>query len=279
VAEALGEEGVMRRFTERLATRGYELDAETLIPPHTYLRYMEHVRWQGYVARASAFADLAPGARAMVIAAERVEVHRYLGLGVDLVGEFWLARVGRTSMDLANVLRLASDGSVVARCRVTAVYVGDDRRPRPVPEGVRQHALGDDGEEFDLLPGLAEAPPESAWRYPVVARPSDTDLMQHVTHSMYLAYFEDARRFAAGERAYGDASAAASRRLSHASLDYREQALAGDRLVVRTWAISAATPSFGFVLQRERDERVLCSARVGVMPEAALLVAPAVGRR
>jgi acyl-CoA thioesterase FadM len=44
-------------------------------------------------------------------------------------------------MVLAQVVRNAGDGTEVARALVTAVFVGQDRRPMRVPDHVRE-ALG-----------------------------------------------------------------------------------------------------------------------------------------
>ncbi len=237
-----------------LRTRGYELDAEGLIPASTLLRYAEQVRWQAYAAQAAEFTGLSAGARSFVIAAERLEVLAQLSYDVALEGLFWLAKVGRTSLEFVNLLCRAEDGATVARVRVTAVHIGLDRRPAPVPEGVRRLARGDLDQTFAFLPPLDGEPPPTAFAHPVTARFSDMDLMAHVNHAVYLAWFDDARR----------AAPQAGGRLVTASLDYREQAVARDRLTALVWPLGERR--LGATLRRESDGATLCRAQLALSP-------------
>lgn len=239
----------MRPFEQTITTRGYELDADALIPPATYLRYLEHLRWLAVADQASRTGDRSDSPSSsghilgslfgqgysVVVVAQSLLLDGDVGQGVTLTASMWVRRVGRTSLDFGHLLA-RPDGSPLARAVVTAVYRGPDGKPTPVPEVVRQQVMADPVSLTELLVRVktsqqtATPAAQETWSRPVEVRPSDIDLLGHINHANYLSLFDDTRRLAARAGFLGPAG-----RLSAVSLAYRHQAVVGDPLVARVW--------------------------------------------
>jgi acyl-CoA thioester hydrolase len=121
-----------------IGVRMAELDSFGHVNHAIYLNYFEHARFEA-LARAG-FAWSVLGERGWAIYVVRIEVD-YLaeaGLEEQLLVRTWADSFRRTSMVLAQEMVRADDpDTVVARARVTAVWIGPDRKPMRVPEDVR----------------------------------------------------------------------------------------------------------------------------------------------
>ena len=125
----------------RIGVRTSELDSFGHVNHAVYLNYFEHARFEA-LKRAGFPWDVL-GERRWAIFVVRIEVD-YLaeaGREDELLISTWADSFRRTSMVLAQEM-VRDDGSntPVARARVTAVWIGPDRRPMRVPEDVR-HGL------------------------------------------------------------------------------------------------------------------------------------------
>lgn len=267
----------MRPFEQTITTRGYELDADSLIPPATYLRYLEHLRWQAVADQAGRRGDRKGDAasssghilsslfgqgHSVVVVAQSLLLDGDVGQGVALSASMWVRRVGRTSLDFGHAI-IRPDGSTLARALVTAVYRGPEGKPTPVPDVVREQVMADPHPLARLLSraeavGRTDRPPSpDAWSRPVEVRPSDIDLLGHINHANYLSLFDDTRRLAA--RA-GFLESAAAGRLAAVSLEYRHQAVVGDPLVARVWPHREEETSAHLALDLRARETLLARA-------------------
>lgn len=124
-----------------IEVRSYELDSFGHVNHAVFLNYLEHGRFQAL--RDWGFPYEALVARGWGVYVVRIEVDylKEARLGQRLRVRTWTQEFRRTSMVLAQVVRNAGDGTEVARALVTAVFVGQDRRPMRVPDHVRE-ALG-----------------------------------------------------------------------------------------------------------------------------------------
>jgi YbgC/YbaW family acyl-CoA thioester hydrolase len=125
--------------------RSYELDSFGHANHAVFLNYLEFARFEALRVAGFPYQDVV--ARGWGIYVVRIEVD-YLTearLGQRLLVRTWAGGYKRSSMTLVQQITLDSDPSVeVARARVTAVWVGPDRRPMRVPPDVRRALGGDD---------------------------------------------------------------------------------------------------------------------------------------
>ncbi|MBT8487328.1 MAG: acyl-CoA thioesterase [Gemmatimonadetes bacterium] len=121
-----------------IAVRTSELDSFGHVNHAVYLNYFEHARFEALAEAGFSWDVLTE--REWAIFVVRIEVD-YLAEATredELLIRTWADSFRRTSMLLAQEMVRADDASVaVARARVTAVWIGPDRRPMRVPEDVR----------------------------------------------------------------------------------------------------------------------------------------------
>jgi acyl-CoA thioester hydrolase len=122
----------------RVGVRTSELDSFGHVNHAVYLNYFEHARFEALKRAGFPWALL--GERGWAIFVVRIEVDYLAEAGREdqLVIRTWADSFRRTSMVLAQEM-LRDDGTAtrVAQARVTAVWIGPDRRPMRVPEEVR----------------------------------------------------------------------------------------------------------------------------------------------
>jgi len=128
--------------TSVVEVRSYELDSFGHANHAVFLNWLEFARFEAL--RRAGFPYEGIMARGWGIYVVRIEVDylREARLGERLLIRTWADGYRRTSMALAQQIVLEGEPTQeVARARVTAVWVGPDRRPLRVPEEIR-HALG-----------------------------------------------------------------------------------------------------------------------------------------
>jgi YbgC/YbaW family acyl-CoA thioester hydrolase len=128
--------------TSVVEVRSYELDSFGHANHAVYLNWLEYARFEALRRAGFPYHDIV--ARGWGIYVVRIEVDylREARLGERLLVRTWADGYRRTSMVLAQQIVLEADPAhEVVRARVTAVWVGADRRPLRVPEEIR-HALG-----------------------------------------------------------------------------------------------------------------------------------------
>ena len=128
--------------TSVVEVRSYELDSFGHANHAVFLNWLEHGRFGALEKVGFPYRNII--ARGWGIYVVRIEVDylREARLGERLLVRTWADGYRRTSMVLAQQIVAEHEPALeVARARVTAVWVGPDRRPLRVPEEIR-HALG-----------------------------------------------------------------------------------------------------------------------------------------
>lgn len=187
-ARATSEEHV---FRARYRTRGYEMDGSGFLRPGVLLDLMEEGR-----ARIPETSAIKQALHRGFARAHRMIVDEPVTMGVELELALWISRVGKTSYDVTHVLS-RPEGERVAVDVATLVCVSEERRPMPVPEGVRARFRGAPVEAATRIPMSSVAIPEGAYARDFVARPSDENRGRHVSHARFADFLEDTRRLAA----------------------------------------------------------------------------------
>lgn len=122
----------------RITVRSPEIDSFGHVNHAVFLHYLEHARYEALQAAGFSWSTLSE--RDWQIYVVRIEVD-YLSQarrGDELLVRTWADRFRRTSMVLEQEIVRADDPAIaVSRARVTAVWIGPDRRPMRVPEEVR----------------------------------------------------------------------------------------------------------------------------------------------
>lgn len=219
-----------------IPVRGYEIGPDQVVPAFRLLGYVEQLRWE--TLHAPNTLDLKrffSSTHYMVVVAQRLSIRGEARVGQVVRGELGLSHVGRTSLEFHH--RLLVGEREVARCTATAVYIGPDRRPTPLPPELHDRV------EADLprpegCPNPGDPPDDGVRVLPVTVRRSDIDLLLHANHAAYLAWAEEAWCVAAAREpgarpAPGEVARCG--RLSAVTLEYRKEALWRERLEVHTW--------------------------------------------
>lgn len=245
-----------RDIEHPIRTRGSELDREALIPPHVFLRYMEHLRWESAAQGSFDLAGLFADGCLLVVVGQKLRMFQQVGMGVDLTGTHRVCAVGRTSITIQNDFHRS--GALVAQGLATAVFLDPSGEPAPLPEQIGNLAAGVSPPQ-NIAHRLNARPPAGAWRWRLQVRPSDLDLYRHTNQAMYLAYIEDARAMAVKA---GAIPKEAGGRLQGVSIDYLKQTFLGDQLEACVWVLMDGT--YGVELQRlgKRKKIPVCRARV-----------------
>jgi acyl-CoA thioesterase FadM len=180
------------RVLAELTARGDELAQDGRVGLPQLLAWFEHARWQAVMAGSGELAALSSEGRLMVVRHQAIALHGRVRLGERVLVTAGIARVGTTSVGLAQSMwRDGETPRKVAELRLTGVALGPDRRPAPLPEAVRafvQH-LPDPPLLQDLQPQAITAPP---WTWQAAVRPSEIDVFHHVNHARYASWVQDA---------------------------------------------------------------------------------------
>lgn len=121
-----------------IGVRTSELDSFGHVNHAVYLNYYEHARFQALAEAGFSWNVLDD--RQWAIFVVRIEVDYLAEAGREdrLLIRTWADSFRRTSMVLAQeMVREEAPDRIVSRARVTAVWIGPDRRPMRVPEGIR----------------------------------------------------------------------------------------------------------------------------------------------
>jgi YbgC/YbaW family acyl-CoA thioester hydrolase len=143
--------------------RTSELDSFGHVNHAVYLTYFEHARFRALSEAGFAWGVLAE--RGWAIFVVRIEVD-YLAEAKredQLLIRTWADSFRRTSMILAQEMVRADDPhTVVARARVTAAWIGPDRKPMRVPPEVREGLSGRPADASSMRTPSTRSPDEPA---------------------------------------------------------------------------------------------------------------------
>lgn len=238
----------MTRFNIVFSSRGYELDAEGMVPAHVLLRYMEHLRWEYIIRDLPEIAASFREGHTFVVVAQTLRVTRDIGMAIPIRGNLWIGRSGRTSIVFHHTFHRVDDEELFAAGSTTAVYLAERGVPTSLPD-----CLGQADPNPAMMPDL-NAPkfaeiPSTLFEYSYRVRTSDLDLLQHMNQANYAALFDDTRQAAANCNAYGPGGLGIGRiRFLH--IEYFLPAKMGEKLVVATWTMARNPLNLGFAMRR-----------------------------
>ncbi|MCG6986719.1 MAG: acyl-CoA thioesterase [Gemmatimonadetes bacterium] len=122
--------------------RSYELDSFGHANHAVFLNYLEYARFDALRQGGFPYEELVARGWGVYVVRIEVDYLKEARLNERLRIRTWVDGYKRTSMVLAQEISPAADpSSVLARARVTAVWVGADRKPMRVPAEVHV-ALG-----------------------------------------------------------------------------------------------------------------------------------------
>lgn len=132
-------------MTETSVTvRSGEIDSFGHVNHAVFLHYFEHARFEALEAAGFRWPLLQENDWHIYVVRIEVDYLAQARRGEGLVVRTWAEGFRRTSMVLGQeIVRADPEGlTVVARARVTAVWIGPDRRPMRVPDFVRAGLTG-----------------------------------------------------------------------------------------------------------------------------------------
>jgi YbgC/YbaW family acyl-CoA thioester hydrolase len=131
-----------RVFETRLRVRSYELDSFGHLNHAVYFNYFEHGRFGALEEGGFPLEVLARQGWGIHLVHAEADYRREAFLGQEMVVTTQVVEARSSSMTIAHVAHGSGDvGQVFAEGRVVVVWVGADRRPMRIPDGVRD-ALG-----------------------------------------------------------------------------------------------------------------------------------------
>lgn len=133
----------------RLIVRSTDMDADQIVNNARYFEYFEQVRLEHLVALQLFRRPRAPGEsrRSFTIAETTCRYRAPLRHRDVVIGKAWTSNVGTRSFQLAYELTRDSDGVVVAEGSSAQVWLGEDGRPSPLPDEVRESLLASMGDD------------------------------------------------------------------------------------------------------------------------------------
>lgn len=300
-------------FEERIVTRGTEIDRTATVSMASVLRYFEHTRWCVMQRPLLGLIDLIDQGHFFVVRSQVVELRRRIGQGQPLILTTRFLDVGRSTATVVHEALRERDGAVVARARVTGVWLAPSRRPARIPDALRAVTRaeavggGDEVDGVDALDGVVElaevhggeassfiAPPEKVFTplsvkveppleppeparavHRLVVPSRDLDVFSHVNAATFLHYADDARE-AEAER-LGLAPDVARGFVARVGLFYQREARRGDHLALHL--VPLGERALGVWCRREgRDgEEPLVAMRLDLVPGARAVTEPGVG--
>ncbi|MFO0750122.1 MAG: hypothetical protein U1F43_31290 [Myxococcota bacterium] len=158
-------------FEHHLTTRGTEIDQTATVGLPSFVRYFEHLRWLTMEDPRLGLVDLIHAGHFFVVRTQVVELLRRVGQSVPLRMTTRFESIGRSTAAVLHECTRTTDGALVARARVTGVWLGPTRKMVRLPDAFREFADG----QLAALP-LEPHPPELDDHAPlpdpqVVARP------------------------------------------------------------------------------------------------------------
>lgn len=122
-----------------IGVRTSELDSFGHVNHAVYLNYFEHARFEALAEAGFTWSVLEERRWAIFVVRIEVDYLAEVRREDQLLIRTWADSFRRTSMLLAQEMVRADDpGTMVARARVTAVWIGPDRKPMRVPREVRE---------------------------------------------------------------------------------------------------------------------------------------------
>ncbi|HUF75242.1 MAG TPA: thioesterase family protein [Longimicrobiales bacterium] len=129
-----------------ITVRSGEIDSFGHVNHAVFLHYLEHARFEALEAAGFSWPVLSERGWQIFVVRIEVDYVAEAKRGDRLIVRTWAEGFRRTTMTLAQeIVREGDRSTVVTRARVTAVWMGPDRRPMRVPEEVRAGLAGGAG--------------------------------------------------------------------------------------------------------------------------------------
>jgi len=126
-----------------IAVRSPELDSFGHVNHAVFLNYFEHARYLALEEAGFDWKSLDRLGHQIYVVRIEVDYLSQATRGDHLLIRTWAEGFKRTQMILGQeIVREEDQGTVVARARVTAVWIGPNGRPMRVPEHVREGLSG-----------------------------------------------------------------------------------------------------------------------------------------
>ncbi len=252
--------------------RNVECDAHGVLTPANMLRYMQEAAMDASTAAGYSVAWYNDHARMWLIRETDLAIARWPGMDATVTVTTWVADFRRVRSRRAYELRC--EGALVARAFTDWVYLDTaTMRPTTAPE-VMVAAFWPDGPPADTpprepFPAVGDVPDDAFGMQRLVLW-SDLDQAAHVNNAIYLAAMEDCAALAPGSGVLApdpDSDAAPAPRRYR--IQYREPALLGDTLAVRTWVTGAGATSARrwYVVTRAGGDALLAQAVVAPLAQ------------
>jgi len=230
------------------ASRGYELDAEGLVPPHVFLQYMEHMRWENARREVSDLGSLMRTDRSFVVVSQTLHIAGDIGMATSMSGTVWIGRTGKTSMDFHHAIHRIGKKELLATGNTTIVCIDENGVPVNLPNRIGR-ASQDTSWTIDPQPPEFPEMPERLIERSYRVRTSDIDFLGHMNQAGYAGLYEDAHRTATKKNSYGSDGLGGGRmRLLH--IEYVHSAVLGEEVSVGTWLAGTDPVTIGFVMRR-----------------------------
>jgi YbgC/YbaW family acyl-CoA thioester hydrolase len=253
----------MAQLTIGLRIRGDDVDRTGAVAPTRLLSLLEHARWEALRNPDLGMDQLMQGGHKLVVRAQRLELGARAVFGDEVQIRLWYRAIGRTSLEMGQDIH--AQGQMIAQAIVTAVHVGPDGRPTPVPEGLRGRVVAEPLPDVLVNATVPNGePPLDAFLFRHTVRPSETDVFGHINHAGYLDLFEDARYFGESAQAFAPGWVAGLP-LQRVVLDYRQEVKAAQTVTVHLWPL-AQPHALGCELTR--DDGPTTRATLWVRPPA-----------
>ena len=121
-----------------ITVRSGEIDSFGHVNHAVFLSYLEHARFEALEAAGFSWPVLAERDWSIFVVRIEVDYVAEARRGERLLVRTWADGFKRTQMVLAQeIVRDDDQAATVTRARVTAVWIGPDRRPMRVPDEVR----------------------------------------------------------------------------------------------------------------------------------------------
>ena len=131
-----------RPFDIEVTVRSYELDTLGHVNNAVYVNWMEHARLRTFDELGFGVDALLAGDVLYNIVRAEVDFRRPTHFGDRLIVSTLLESIGTSSVRLAHPIARADDaedgGEIVCAAREVIVWLGQDGRPTPVPDDVRE---------------------------------------------------------------------------------------------------------------------------------------------
>ncbi len=131
----------MKKFTQKLKVRSYELDAQGHVNYAVYLNYLEYARVATMEELGIPFQDFLQRGKGVVIVEAHLKYLKPATLGDELEITLEAIKAGRSSLTFRQDIFHVQTGAKILSGELTAVFVDRAGKPIPMDEKFRKAFL------------------------------------------------------------------------------------------------------------------------------------------